>query len=145
MFEAQRMVSKPAARKTSSSPLADAKVGTFVATANAERARQFYESTLGLRLVADEFFALVFDVNGTMLRIQKVEKVTPAPYTVLGWRVKDIVATAGSLAERGVKFERYNGMPQDEQGIWQSPSGAKIAWFKDPDGNTLSLAQFPNE
>ena len=118
---------------------------TFVATADAKRARAFYEGALGLRFVAEDPFALVFDLAGTMLRIQKVEKLTRQQFTVLGWEVADINAAANELSARGVKFERFPGMPQDELGIWQSPSGAKIAWFRDPDGNTLSLTEFPEK
>ena len=114
----------------------------FVGTARPEGAVAFYRDTLGLALVADEPFALVFDVRGVMLRVTKVDAVQPAPYTVLGWRVADIRAAVEALGARGVAFERYPGMPQDELGIWTSPSGARIAWFRDPDDNVLSLTQF---
>jgi catechol 2,3-dioxygenase-like lactoylglutathione lyase family enzyme len=114
----------------------------FVATTNAARARVFYEKLLGLRFVADEPWALVFDAHATMLRIQKVEKLTPQPHTSLGWEVPDIAAILHALQEAGVRCERYDFLEQDELGIWSTPSGAKIAWFKDPDGNTLSLTQF---
>ncbi len=113
----------------------------FVATKDPVAARAFYEDKLGLELVSDEQFALVFDAHGTMLRVQKVAEVTVAPYTALGWAVPDIRATAAALASRGVVFQRYEGMGQDELGIWQSPGGAMVAWFKDPDGHTLSLTQ----
>jgi catechol 2,3-dioxygenase-like lactoylglutathione lyase family enzyme len=116
---------------------------SFVATRNANAARSFYEGTLGLRLVADEHFALVFDVNGRMLRVVKVETLTAAAHTVLGWEVEDIEAKVKELRERGVGFLRFGHMPQDELGIWTSPSGAKVAWFNDPDGNNLSLTRFP--
>jgi catechol 2,3-dioxygenase-like lactoylglutathione lyase family enzyme len=125
------------------SPLASAPVMAFVATTDPARTRSFYEGVLGLRLTSDELpFALVFDAHGTMLRVTAVRELAPAQYTVLGWRVADIAAAAGQLAASGVAFERYPGMNQDEQGIWKSPSGARVAWFKDPDGNTLSLTQF---
>jgi catechol 2,3-dioxygenase-like lactoylglutathione lyase family enzyme len=114
---------------------------TFVATADAAKARAFYETTLGLTFVEDSPFALVFDLNGTMLRVQKVEALTPPPYTALGWQVSDIAAQVGDLSSRGVIFERYDWMPQDELGIWTTPEGSKVAWFKDPDGNLLSLTQ----
>lgn len=114
----------------------------FAATANAEKSRRFYESTLGLKFVRADDFALVFDVNGTMLRIQKVERVEPRPYTVLGWKVKDIQREVAQLTKRGVRFARYEGMEQDRLGIWTSPSGARIAWFNDPDENILSLTEF---
>jgi len=110
----------------------------FVATANAEAAISFYRDVLGLTFVADDPFAIVFDLNGTVLRIAKVESLTPAQYAVLGWQVDNIEATVKGLAEKGVTFERYPHMEQDDLGIWTSP-GARIAWFKDPDGNTLSL------
>ena len=114
----------------------------FVATRDAARARPFYEDVLGLRFVADEPYALVFDACGTLLRIQKVEAFLPHPFTALGWQVPDVAATAKVLTERGVRFERYPGMmEQDDLGIWTSPSGARIAWFRDPDGNVLSLTQ----
>ncbi len=113
----------------------------FAATANAEAARSFYGDTLGLKLVSDDQFALVFDANGTTLRIARVEAVRPAQYTVLGWHVDDIAATVQTLAARGVQFERYLGMDQDELAVWSPPGGGKVAWFKDPDGNLLSLSQ----
>ena len=117
---------------TNSNPIA------FVATADAEAAVVFYRDVLGLTFVADDPFAVVFDLNGTALRIAKVESVTPAPQAVLGWEVDDIEATVRGLGEKGVKFERYAQLEQDDLGIWTSP-GARVAWFKDPDGNTLSL------
>jgi predicted enzyme related to lactoylglutathione lyase len=83
----------------------------------------------------------VFDANGTTLRLAKVERISPAPYTVLGWLVPDIRAACARLSAAGVPFERYEGMPQDEAGIWATPGGGYVAWFKDPDGNTLSLTQ----
>lgn len=117
----------------------------FIPTAQPERAKAFYRDTLGLRLVEDTPFALVFDASGTMLRVTRVQEVVAAPYTVFGWRVDDIDAKVRDLAARGLTFERYPGLEQDAAGIWTSPDSARIAWFKDPDGNTLSLAQFPNE
>jgi catechol 2,3-dioxygenase-like lactoylglutathione lyase family enzyme len=113
----------------------------FLATASADRSRAFYQNTLGLALIADEPFALVFRVGESMLRIQKVQQVHAAPYTALGWSVPDIRETVAHLRKRGVTFERYEGMNQDTDAIWQSPSGAQIAWFKDPDGHILSLTQ----
>lgn len=114
----------------------------FVATQNADQAHHFYQNILGLTLVADESFALVFDANGTMLRIQKVQTHTPHPFTVLGWQVTDIQAEIKRLAGRGVQFEQYGWASQDEHGIWTADDGTKVAWFKDPDGNLLSLTQF---
>ena len=122
--------------------LSDNEMMAFVATRDPDRARRFYEQTLGLRLVSDELpFALVFDVRGTMLRVTVVKELTPAGYTVLGWRVPDIVAGVQALRKAGVVFQRYPGLEQDESGIWTAPGGAKVAWFKDPDGNTLSITQ----
>ena len=114
----------------------------FVATRDPALAKEFYRDTLGLRLVSEELpFALVFDLNGIMLRVTIVKDVKPAGYTILGWQVPDIAAGAKALQKAGVRFERYPGMDQDESGIWTSPSGAKVAWFKDPDGNTLSISE----
>ena len=121
--------------------LHSAELVAFVATADGARARRFYEEVLGLRLVEETPFALVFHSAGTTLRVTFVERVGPAPHTVLGWTVEDIHATMAGLAARGVAFERYPGLDQDEAGVWRSPSGARVAWFKDPDGNVLSLTQ----
>ena len=122
--------------------LADCQIAAFVATANAERSRAFYENTLGLKLVADEEYALVFDANGITLRIQKVRDVAPIPYTALGWHVTNIEKMVEELSGRGVSFEIYDGFGQTDQGIMTFPNGAKVAWFKDPDGNLLSLDQY---
>jgi catechol 2,3-dioxygenase-like lactoylglutathione lyase family enzyme len=122
--------------------LAGASPIALVATTDPARARVFYDETLGLRFVADEDFALVFDCGGIPLRVARVESFTPQPFTVLGWQVDDIVATVEVLSSRGVTFERYPGLEQDLLGVWTSPSGARVAWLKDPDGNTLSLTQF---
>ena len=116
----------------------------FVPTTDAARARAFYEGVLGLRLVSDEKpFAIVFDANGTMIRVTTVPELKPQLFTILGWRVADIEATVDRLAAAGVEFQRYKGMnDSDPRGIWNSPSGARVAWFKDPDGNVLSLTEF---
>jgi catechol 2,3-dioxygenase-like lactoylglutathione lyase family enzyme len=117
------------------------KVIAFVATADAARARAFYEGALGLAVTSDDAFALVVDAAGTMLRVQKVGDVKPAQYTALGWEVTDIHATVATLVARGVAFNRYAHFEQDELGVWTAPSGARVAWFQDPDGNVLSLTQ----
>jgi catechol 2,3-dioxygenase-like lactoylglutathione lyase family enzyme len=117
----------------------------FVTTADAQRARRFYGGTLGLPLVSEGPFALVFDVGGQMLRVAVAEEVVAAPHTVVGWAVQDAQATARDLARRGVVFERFGGMDQDELGIWRSPAGADVAWFRDPDGNVLSITAFAPE
>jgi catechol 2,3-dioxygenase-like lactoylglutathione lyase family enzyme len=118
-----------------------ARLIAFSATADAAKARRFYEGTLGFRVVSDDAFALALDANGTLLRIQKVGSLSPPPFTTLGWQVADIAVAIDELRPLGIGFERYTGMAQDERGIWDSPSGARVAWFKDPDGNTLSLTQ----
>jgi predicted enzyme related to lactoylglutathione lyase len=128
--------------RTLSLMLATGKLIAFVATTDPARAKKFYRDTLRLRLVSEDAFALVFDVSGTMLRVATVQQLSPAPYTVLGWQVPDIVAAVNSVEAAGIKLQRYPGMNQDELGIWTSPGGGRIAWFKDPDGNTLSLTQF---
>ncbi len=116
----------------------------FATIVDVARAKEFYRDTLGLRLVAEEPpFALVFEANGIMLRLGMGKEVPPAHGTVLGWQVPDIVAAVKDLAEAGVRFERYPPMKQDDLGIWTSPTGARVAWFKDPDGNTLSLSEHP--
>jgi catechol 2,3-dioxygenase-like lactoylglutathione lyase family enzyme len=120
----------------------NSKIISFVATRNPASARKFYEGTLGLPFISEDPFAVVFDANGTMLRVQKVQELMPAHHTVLGWEVHDIRAEIEALTKKGVRFEHFDGLPQDESGIWTSPSGGKVAWFKDPDGNTLSLTQF---
>jgi catechol 2,3-dioxygenase-like lactoylglutathione lyase family enzyme len=116
----------------------------FVSIVEVPRAKIFYRDTLGLKLVMEEPpFALVFDANGIMLRLGMAKEIAPAHGTVLGWQVPEINATVKELAQAGVQFERYQGMDQDELGIWTSPTGAKVAWFKDPDGNILSLSEHP--
>ncbi|HLZ26366.1 MAG TPA: VOC family protein [Chloroflexota bacterium] len=122
--------------------LATGRIVAFAATTNADAARAFYGEVLGLRLVSDDGFAVVFDANGTMVRVQKVDAVTLVPYTSLGWQVDDIAAVGRRLVERGVRFERYAGLEQDELGVWTAPRGARVAWFKDPEGNILSITQF---
>jgi len=122
--------------------LGSQKLMAFVATSDPARAKAFYRDTLGLHLVSEDQFALVFDAAGTMLRVTTVQEVRAVKYTVLGWQVPDIIETAKRLHEAGVTLERYAGMQQDDLGVWKSPSGAKVAWFKDPDGNTLGITQF---
>jgi catechol 2,3-dioxygenase-like lactoylglutathione lyase family enzyme len=124
--------------------LGSSKLVAFAPTTDATKARTFYEDVLGLRLVADEKpFALVFDANGTMLRVTTVHELNPHPFTVLGWHVEAIESTVKKLTAAGVEFQRYPGLnDSDPLGIWTAPSGARIAWFHDPDSNVLSLTQF---
>ncbi len=126
---------------TQQSILGKCKLVAFAATTDSAKARAFYEGILGLKLVEDQQpFALVFDVNGTMLRVITVQEHNPAPFTVLGWAVDSIEDTVGRLTAAGVEFQRYPGMnDSDPLGIWTAPSGARVAWFKDPDGNVLSV------
>ena len=121
--------------------LGSEKIMSFVGVSDADRARVFYRDTLGLSLISEDGFALAFDVGGIMLRVTPVHEVRPQPHTVLGWQVKVATATARALAKAGVQLERYPHVQQDEDGVWTAPGGAKIAWFKDPDGNVLSIAQ----
>ena len=112
----------------------------FVPTKDAEKARAFYVDVLGLRFIKDDGFAMVLDANGIMVRVAKTQ-FTPAQFTILGWQVKDIEKTAEGLQEKGVRFERFGFFEQDALGIWTAPTGDKVAWFKDPDGNVLSISQ----
>ena len=121
--------------------LSDARLTAFIATANPDDARRFYEDTLGLRFVADSQFALVFDANGVELRIQKVTSVPPPAATVLGWQVSDLTQVVARLSQRDVVIERFPSLEQDDLGIWTSPDGVRVAWFRDPDGNMLSMTQ----
>jgi len=121
--------------------LSEAALIGFIPTVDAERARHFYVDVLKLEFVDDDGFALVLRSNDSMIRIAKLEKHIPAPFTILGWQVSDIAATVRELTAAGVTFSRYSFLEQDELGIWTAPGGAKIAWFQDPDGNVLSLSQ----
>ncbi|MGH6870209.1 MAG: VOC family protein [Rhizomicrobium sp.] len=122
---------------------ASAKPATFIATSDRERAKAFYAGVLGLKQTHEDPFAVVYDAgHGIALRVASVKEHTPQPQTVLGWEVPDIAAAAKALAAKGVVFQRYPGFEQDALGIWTAPGGAaKVAWFLDPDGNNLSLAQ----
>ena len=117
------------------------RVVTFLLTRNPVATGAFYRDTLGLRFLHDDGFALVFEMNGVMLRIAKVKDFTPVQNTVLGWECRDVRADVLRLQEKGVSFEQFPNMGQDELGIATFPNGDKVAWFKDPDGNLLSLSQ----
>lgn len=123
--------------------LENSDIMAFVATTQPDRARNFYCDVLGLRFEEDTPFAVVVRTANATLRIQKVPSFSPLPFTALGWKVEDIKATVRQLQEKGVQFERFEGLSQDDLGIWVSPSRAMVCWFKDPDGNILSLTQFP--
>ncbi|HXE06271.1 MAG TPA: VOC family protein [Acidobacteriaceae bacterium] len=114
----------------------------FIPTRDSARARAFYAETLGLRFVSEDNFALVFDANGTMLRIVCAGDFTPFQFTILGWQVPDIDAAVANLTARGVQFLRYDFLEQSPDGVWTAPgNGARVAWFRDPDNNTLSISQ----
>lgn len=121
--------------------IAGGKLTAFVATRDRERAKSFYRDILGLALVGEDPFAMVFDSSGTMIRIATVRELVPAEYTVLGWEVLDIKTAVAELKSKGVAFQIYPGMGQDGDGVWTAPGDTRVAWFKDPDGNVLSVAQ----
>ena len=118
------------------------KLVAFGATTDARKAVQFYRRVLGLTVTSDDDFAIVFDAHGTELRLQKVERFTLQPFTSLGWQVADVEQAVDRLVKSGIQPERYEWLEQDKRGIWSAPSGARVAWFKDPDGNLLSVAQY---
>jgi catechol 2,3-dioxygenase-like lactoylglutathione lyase family enzyme len=124
--------------------LGSADVITFVPTTSPANARDFYENVVGLRFVSADPFAVVFDANGVALRVVDVSQVdgfVAQPFTILGWHVENADDAVKALSAKGVTFEHYPGMKQSASGIWTAPSGAKIAWFKDPDGNVLSITE----
>ncbi|MGO9604251.1 MAG: VOC family protein [Candidatus Binataceae bacterium] len=127
--------------------IGNSEVMAFVGTTQPERAKAFYGDTLGLTLLEDSWWAIIFEAGGAHLHIQKVpQKFSPLPFTALGWKVADIKGEVEALSRKGITFERYKELEeqQDSLGIWTAPGGAaKVCWFKDPDGNTLSLTQFP--
>lgn len=119
----------------------------FIPTTQPAAARRFYEKTLGLRFESADSFAIVFSVGpepGIMLRVTTVPELTPAGFTIFGWQVDDIVESVTELAAKGVEVTRYGFLGQDERGIWNAPGGTRVAWFHDPDGNTLSISQHPH-
>ena len=121
--------------------LGSMKIVAFVPIKDSEKARSFYEGVVGLRFVKDDGFALVFDANGIMVRAAQMKDFTPAQFTVLGWQVYEIENVVRDLQKKGVHFEIFGFFQQDELGIWTAPTGDKVAWFKDPDGNILSVSE----
>ena len=120
--------------------LTDAAPVAFIPSTDLDRSRSFYEGTLGVRLVEATDFGLVFDVGGTKVWVVLVgDELRPQPFTIFGWQVDDLDTTIAGLAERGIEFLRYDGFDQDDAGVWTSPTGTRIAWFEDPEGNNLSL------
>jgi catechol 2,3-dioxygenase-like lactoylglutathione lyase family enzyme len=126
---------------SSSFSLAGSDLVAFSATTDALRCRAFYEGKLGLKFISDDPYGIVFDSGGTHIRIQKGPELTPVPRTVLGWKVKDISEAIRQLATVGIAMERYTWFKQSEEGCAEFPDGTRVAWFKDPDGNILSLSQ----
>ena len=121
--------------------LADKELKAFVPTTKPDEAKSFYKDILGLKLLSEDGYALEFNANGTLLRVIIVQELKPQVFTVLGWNVDDIASTIKSLNEKNIFCEKYDFLEQDKLGIWTSPGGAKVAWFKDPNGNVLSLTE----
>lgn len=122
--------------------LASSPTSFFIATTDGARAKKFYEDILGLTCTEDSDFAVVFALANAELRISKVQSFTPFPWTVLDWQVGDISNVMQGLERHGVNFLQFEEMEQDERGIWTVPgTSIRIAWFKDPDGNVLSISQ----
>lgn len=117
----------------------------FVVSTNFHNAKEFYGHKLGFRQLTEDEWGMTFDANGSRIRVDRAEEFTAAPGTVLGWTVDDIRATIRDLMSRGVVFEQFKlpFMPQDELGVWTAPAGDEVAWFKDPDGNVLSVSKHP--
>jgi len=113
----------------------------FVLTKDYEQARAFYEGKLGFDFVSLDQFAMVMRAGENMIRIVKMPDFVPLRSTVLGWEVGDVEAVVGWLVGRGVAMEKYPWVQDKERGIWTTPDGNKVAWFKDPDGNVLSVSQ----
>jgi catechol 2,3-dioxygenase-like lactoylglutathione lyase family enzyme len=121
--------------------LGSTNIVAFVPTRDSGTARAFYEGLLGLKFIKDDGFAMVLEANGILIRVAKAGDFTPAPFTILGWQVTGIEKIVAALRDKGVAFEVFGFLTQDELGIWTAPTGDKVAWFKDPDGNMLSLSQ----
>jgi catechol 2,3-dioxygenase-like lactoylglutathione lyase family enzyme len=122
--------------------LSNRKIVALVPITDGDKAKSFYVDKLGLKFVSDDGFAIVVNANGNMVRLTKMKEVKPQQFTILGWETADMAADLRGLQARGVTFERFGDfMKQDELGIWTAPDGTKVAWFKDPDGNILSLSQ----
>jgi catechol 2,3-dioxygenase-like lactoylglutathione lyase family enzyme len=114
----------------------------FIPVSDLPTATAFYSDVLGLTVTEETPFAVVLEAGGTMLRLTPVDDLRPQPFTIAGWQVSDMDASIEALATRGVAFLRYDGLDQDVSGIWSTPGGDRVAWFRDPDGNTLSLTHF---
>ena len=115
---------------------------TFIPTVKPQETKAFYRDTLGLTFLGEDPYGIEFDSGGVLLRVITVRELVPHEFTILGWNVKDIEATIDMLVARGVSFQKYDFI-NDDRGIWTSPNNSKVAWFKDPDGNVLSISQMP--
>lgn len=124
--------------------LSKSKLQSIIWTSRIIEAEKFYRDLLGLSLRTRSDGALVFDVGGGDLRVAPVPSTVPSEHTVLGFSVPDVDSVIGHLSARGVVFERFDGFPHLENGALQTPDGARVAWFRDPDGNLLSVVQFPS-
>ncbi len=125
--------------------LKNPRLQAIILTARIDAARRFYADVLGLRQTGQSDGALVFDVGGCDLRVSPMPKVTPSEHTVLGFAVEDLDAAVQALTEQAVTIERFDGMPHDATGKVISPDGARVVWIKDPDGNLLSVVEFPGD
>ncbi len=121
--------------------LADKKLKAFIPTMMPEKAKIFYRDVLGLELLSEDEYALEFNANGVLLRVTAVPSLKPHEFTVLGWNVPDISSLIRLMNGKGISCEKYSFLKQNDLGIWEAPGGAKVAWFKDPDGNLLSLTE----
>ena len=121
--------------------LTNKKLKAFIPTVKPDEAKSFYKDILGLKFLSEDKYALEFDANGTLLRVTIVQDLKPHPFTILGWNIDNIVSVVKQLNDKNIFCERYDFLEQDNFGIWTSPNGSKVAWFKDPDGNVLSLTE----
>jgi len=129
--------------ETNGGPLSSARMVSFLATKDGAACRAFYAGKLGFAVASDDAMAMILETNGRSIRVQKLREFTPQTFTVLGWNVSDIESTVTALEHVGIRCERWPEWQQNERGIMDFPDGTRVAWFKDPDGNILSLAQMP--
>mgnify|MGYP003859527195 CR=1 FL=1 len=123
--------------------LSTSRLQSIIWTSRLDEAQRFYRDMLGLALKGESDGALVFDVSGSDLRVSPIPSTTPTEHTVLGFSVPDVASVVTVLTDRGIVFERFSGFPHGPDGILTTPGGSKVAWFRDPDGNLLSVVQFP--
>jgi catechol 2,3-dioxygenase-like lactoylglutathione lyase family enzyme len=124
--------------------LASSQLQTIICTSRPAEAERFYGEVLGLPLTSHSLGALVYDVGGAVLRVSPVPSMTPSEHTVAGFAVHDIGPVVELLIARGVRIERFPHFPHDADGILTAPDGSRVAWFRDPDGNLLSVVQYAN-